>query len=975
MQRKTKTTGLILGLLCLTSWYTLTNFVFVPEEEQPAFLSQKDNWAQNTLDSLTLRQKIGQFFMLAAYSNRDEAHLLELEKHVTENEVGGFIFFQGNRKDTKENIERLQAKSEIPLLIGMDAEWGASMRLKGVERLPYQMTLGAANDEDLTRREGEIIAEELRTLGIHINFAPVVDINSNPNNPVIGFRSFGEQATTVSKLGYAFATGMESAGVMSCLKHFPGHGDTDVDSHKGLPTITHSKDEIMLSDIMPFKYGFNKGLPSVMIAHLNIPALDPSGTPASLSKPIVTDLLKNQLNYKGLIFSDALNMKGVADFYGKTEVVVKAFKAGIDILLFPESVEDAMNAIEAEVKAGRISMEDVNERCLKILKAKQHYIPKNGPSATRITAIDKELVSRDIYKQALTLIKNEGDILPLKKIDEKVALVNIGTRSFQFTKRFKDYCKADEYTVYSGTEALEKFDKDAGYSTVFINIYATSMIGRTGYNFPIAWQDFTSALPDSVNVILSVYGNPYVIGEVKNLENIDAIVLAYENNPTVHDISAQLLFGALGYRGHLPVSVSDAYKAGIGIQTEGGLRLSFVLPEELGLDRLKLREIDKVVENGIKEGAYPGSQVVVAKDGKVFYQKSFGHHTYAAKTKVEDDHIYDLASITKIASSTLGLMGLESQGKFDLNEKLNTYIPEVTSVSAAYGNIVIREMMAHQAGLVAWIPFYTKTLEAGAWNPNYLSSIPKDGFETQVAEDLYISDTYTDSIYKKILNTSLGPKRYKYSDLGYYFVKKIIEKIGNAPLNNYMETNYYRAMGLPTMGYLPLAHHSKEIIVPTENDQIFRKQLIHGYVHDQGAAMLGGVGGHAGLFSNATDLAALMQMFLNGGEYAGQRFVSEEVVKKYTDCQFCPTNRRGAGFDKPVRDLNGGPTCNLVSLESFGHSGFTGTLSWADPFNGINYVFLSNRIYPDAENPKLVRMDIRTEIQRIIYEAVNAAEM
>lgn len=975
MQRKLKTTGLIIGVLSVATWFTLTNFVFLPEDDKPAFMQGEDLWAQKTLDSLSLRQKIGQFFMLAAYSNRDEAHLQELERQVTENEVGGFIFFQGKRKDTKENIARLQAKSKLPLLIGMDAEWGAAMRLTGVERLPYQMTLGAANNDALSRREGEIIGEELKSLGIHINFAPVVDINSNPNNPVIGFRSFGESPTQVSKLGYAFGKGLEDAGVMSCLKHFPGHGDTDVDSHKGLPVISHTQDEVMLHDVMPFKFGFNKGLPSVMIAHLSIPSLDKSGTPASLSKVIVTDILKKQLNYKGLIISDALNMKGVADHYGKTEVVVKAFKAGIDILLFPESVEEAIAAIEAEVKKGKISEADIDARCLKLLKAKQFYIPKNGPSAERITAIDKELVSREVYKEAISLVKNADSLLPLKKMDEKIALVNIGTRSFQFTKRFKDYCKADEYTVYSGTEALEKYKKDAGYSTVFVNIYATSMIGRKGYNFPVAWQDFTRQLPDSVKVILSVYGNPYVMGEMDSLDNIDAIVLAYENNPTVHDISAQLLFGALGYKGKLPVTVRKDMKAGMGISTTGGLRLAFVLPEELGLDRLKLREIDKVVENGIKEGAYPGSQVVIAKDGKVFYQKSFGHHTYAEKREVEDDDIYDLASITKIASSTLGLMGLESDGKFDLNEKLNTYIPEVTGESASYGNIVVREMMAHQAGLVAWIPFYTKTLESGAWNPKYLSKTPKEGFNTQVAENMYIADSYADEIYKEILKTPLKTKRYKYSDLGYYFVKKIIEKQGSAPLNTYMESNYYRAMGLPTMGYLPLNRFEKDKIVPTENDQIFRKQLVQGYVHDPGAAMLGGVGGHAGLFSNATDLAALMQMFLNGGEYAGQRFVDEEVVKRYTDCQFCPSNRRGAGFDKPVRDLNGGPTCSLVSLESFGHSGFTGTLSWADPFNGINYVFLSNRVYPDAENWKLVRMDIRTEIQRIIYEAVNAANM
>ena len=972
MLRKLKTTSLYIGLSAAAIWTMLTNFSLTESPEEPAFISMESTWAQEKLASLSTREKIAQFFMLAAYSNRDEAHLLDLERQVKENKVGGFIFFQGKRKATKDNIARLQALSSTPLLIGMDAEWGAAMRLRGMERFPYQMTLGAANSEYLSGRVGERIASELKNLGVHINFAPVVDINSNPDNPVIGFRSFGENPIAVSKLGDAFANGLEKEGVMACLKHFPGHGDTDVDSHKGLPTILHTKDEIMLRDLMPFKYGFNNGASSVMIAHLNIPALDSTGTPASLSKTIVTELLKNKMKYKGLVISDALNMKGVADFYGKTEVVVKAFKAGIDVLLFPESVEDAIAGIEKEVMNGNISIEEINARCLKILKAKAFYVNKKKNSFYS-TSLENDMLNREVYRNAVTLVKNDG-IFPIRKIDSSVALVNIGTRSFEFTKRFKDYCEADIVTAYSGDEALKQFNFDKDYKRVYLNIYATSMLSSSDFHFPINWRSFLAKMDSTTEVVLNVFGNPYVLKENFELADVHALILSYENNPTVQDISAQAMFGAIPFTGSLPVNINQEIKLGAGEKTEGKLRLSFVLPEELGISRLKLREIDRIVEDGIREEAFPGCQIVVAKDGQVFYQKSFGHHTYSEKTKVEDNHIYDLASITKIASSTLGLMGLESQEKFDLNKSLNDYLPELVG-GTSYSSIVIREMMAHQAGLKSWIPFYTATLDGGNWNPEILSDVRKLDYNTQVANGMFIRDDYADKVYERILKEPLNSKRYKYSDLGYYFVKKIIEKQSGQSLNGYVEDNYYSNMGLPTMGYLPLLKYDEGRIIPTENDVIFRKQLVKGYVHDPGAAMLGGVGGHAGLFSNATDLAALMQMYLNGGEYAGQQFVDKSVIERYTDCQYCPSNRRGAGFDKPVRDLKGGPTCELVSLKSFGHSGFTGTLSWADPNNGVNYVFLSNRVYPDAENWKLVRMDIRTKIQRVIYEAVNEAEV
>ncbi len=419
--------------------------------------------------------------------------------------------------------------------------------------------------------------------------------------------------------------------------------------------------------------------------------------------------------------------------------------------------------------------------------------------------------------------------------------------------------------------------------------------------------------------------------------------------------------------GKLPVSLNTSMPHGFGLTINWAGRLKFSQPEEIGIASAKLNEIDRIAENAIAKGAFPGCQVVVAVKGKIIYRKSFGKPTYESADSVTNTDLYDLASVSKIVGSTLGVIHLQSNGKFSLDKKLQDYLPELTSGSD-YGKIVLREMMAHQAGLTPWIPFYKRTLKNGSPDPSLYVSERKEGYTQQVAKDLFIRNSYTDSIYEQILQTPLGQRKYEYSDLGYYFIKKILEKESGRHFENYLSEEIYKPMGLRTMCYRPLQHFNKNQIMPTEDDQAFRKQLIHGYVHDPGAAMLGGVGGHAGVFANATDLASLMQLFLNKGTYGGVNYLKKEVVEEYTKAQ-CPGNRRGAGFDRPSAS-GGGPCHSSASQSSYGHSGFTGTLVWVDPMYEINYVFISNRVCPDQGNWKIRDMNIRTEIQRLIYEAV-----
>jgi beta-N-acetylhexosaminidase len=940
---------------------------FSASNKKNGAVSGEEEWALARLSGLSLEEKIGQFFMVAAYSGQGEKHIDEVESMIEDQKIGGVIFFQGQRADLKEAITRFNKVSKTPLFFGMDAEWGVDMRLFGEERFPYAYTFGAAGDPELSGRIGAMMAQECREIGIHMNFSPVADVNSNPDNPVIGFRSFGENPKLVADQVKAFVKSFEESGVMSCIKHFPGHGNTDKDSHYELPTVSSSYKTLDAIDLFPFREGIRAGASSVMVGHLNVPALDDTGTPTSLSSRVIREHLIKGMGFNGLVISDALNMKAVADKYGKTDVVVKAFEAGCDILLFPESVKDAIDAIARKVSSGEISKKEIDDRCLKLLKAKYRFVV-SPPEYKKFTEGEKQWSIRALFEKAITVVKNKEGLLPLKRLDKRIARISVGIHTFPFRESVDLFADVTHHHYFTMDEALREFPPKAGaYDVIILGMHSNTVRSRNNYGFGEKWNELVKALPDDKQVVLALFGNPYVL-EGADVSNADAVVLSYENHSLAQDRMAQLIFGAMPAVGQLPVSVKGMFSRGDGLKIEWGGRLKFSQPEEFGIDPARLEEIDKIAENGIRKGAYPGCQIVVALKGSIIYRKSFGTRMYEDTSRVTDYDLYDIASVTKIAGSTVGLMRLQTKERFSLEGAVGDYLPEVKE--AEYASINLREMMAHQAGLTAWIPFYKKTLKSGELDDKIYSGKRTATYSTQVARDLWIKSDYTDSIYRQITRTPLGAKSYVYSDLGYYFVKKIIEKQENRRIDEFLYNDLYRPMGLRSMCYEPLKLFKLSQIAPTERDMAFRKQLVHGYVHDPGAAMLGGIAGHAGLFSNATDLASLMQMVMNRGYYGGQQYVSASVVDEYTKAQF-PGNRRGAGFDRPT--ASGGGTCHeSASQKSFGHSGFTGTLAWADPESGINYVFLSNRVYPDQDNWRLRDMNIRTEIQRVIYEAVKS---
>lgn len=966
MSHSLKRLVVLLPIIALTTLAVILKRTPIVSKNKLDRPSQAEVWSKEELSGMSLEEKIGQFFMISAYPDRGEVQMKETIQLIRNQKVGGVIFFQGDRLSFSSSLKCINEASRIPLFIGMDAEWGTNMRLFDGERFPYAYTLGATDDTSSTSQIAKLMAQECREMGIHINFSPVADVNSDPGNPVIGFRSFGQDAKKVAAHVSAFVRSTEAQGIMSCLKHFPGHGDTDKDSHLELPLVSRSRDELERVDLLPFRNGIASGAGSVMIAHIKVPALDKSGTPVSLSSKIIREELIEKLHFDGLVFSDALNMKAVADEYGKDDVALKAFVAGCDILLCPQDVPGAIQKIAEKVKEGEISKTEIDQRCLKILKHKYLYV-LNPPPFIKATNSEKNWKKQEVFDKAITVLKNEENVLPFKRLDQKILRISIGMHTSFFRDGIALFDDVQHRHYFTLTEALEDLKHEKLQADVVIySLHPTTVRAKNHFGMGVEESELKH-LPKGKSTVLVYFGNPLYFSNQNSTAGFDAVVVAYENNRYSQNAVAQLIYGAMPSSGKLPVSLNSTMPHGYGLSISWAGRLKFSQPEELGIASSKLNEIDQIAENAISKGAFPGCQIVVAVKGKIIYRKSFGKQTYESKDSVKNTDLYDLASVSKIAGSTTGIMRLQSIGKFNLDKKLQDYLPDLTS-GTNYGKIILREMMAHQAGLKSWIPFYKGTLKLGVPDQTLYSSSKREGFTQQVAKDLFINNTYTDSIYEQILQTPLGQKKYEYSDLGYYFIKQILERETGQLFENYLNEQFYSPMGLRSMCFRPLQRFHLNEIMPTEDDQTFRKQLIHGYVHDPGAAMLGGVGGHAGVFSNATDLASLMQLFLNKGSYGNITYIEPAVIEEYTKPQF-PGNRRGVGFDRPSAG-GGGPCSSAASQLSYGHSGFTGTLVWADPKHKINYVFLSNRVCPDQGNWKIRDMNIRTEIQRVIYEAV-----
>jgi beta-glucosidase-like glycosyl hydrolase/CubicO group peptidase (beta-lactamase class C family) len=935
-------------------------------------------WVNTLLDSMTVDQKIGQLFMVQAYSNKDKSHEDFIENLIFEYQIGGLIFMQGTPQKQAELTNKYQKLSKIPLLIGFDGEWGLNMRLQNTYRFPWNMTLGAIRNNKLIEEFGKQVGKHCKRIGIHINFAPVVDINTNPENPIIGNRSFGENRENVTVKAKAFINGLQSEQVMANAKHFPGHGDTETDSHKTLPVLDFDLKRLDSIELYPYKKLIKENLTSLMVAHLSVAALEPNTeVPTSLSYNVVTELLKNKLGFNGLILTDALNMKGASNYAKPGDVDLAAFLAGNDMLLIPENVPAAIQKIKNALLNGDLTEERLNYSVKKILNAKfwaglNNYAPVdlNNLNAD-LNAIENELLHRELLENAITLVKNEALSVPVQNLDKKkIAYVKLGDdHNSNFVSMLQNYTDVHEISAPNLNELIDKLKP---YNLVVVGFHKSNSNPWKDYRFKENELVWLQEIARSKTVILNIFASPYSLLQLKTFQNIESIVVSYQNSELSQELSAQMIFGALEYKGKLPVSVKNYFSEGHGLLTTSLKRLAYSIPEEVGLSSEKLKKVDSLAQLVVSKKMAPGAQILIARHGKVVYSKSFGNHTTQSSSVVKNTDVYDLASLTKILATLPIIMQMEEQGLLDLESKMGDLYPKLKKSNK--DSITVKEVLSHYGRLSAWIPFYKYTLDSISQKPSkdfYRTNWSKD-FSIEVAEKLYLKNNYKDSIFERIkLEEQLPKKTYKYSDLSFYLFKDIIENYFKKNLNELTHEVLYSSLGANKTTYLPLNYLPKNEIIPTEIDDYYRNQLVHGYVHDMGAAMQGGIGGHAGLFSNANDVAKIMQMYLQKGYYGGKRYFMPQTFDKFNTRYFeFDKVRKGVGFDKPqINDIEKA-TCGCVSPKSFGHSGFTGTYTWADPESGILYVFLSNRIYPNANNRDLVKYNIRTEIQQYIQNAI-----
>lgn len=933
-------------------------------------------WVEGMYNNMTLDEKIGQLFIADVWSGKGKLHTDKIKKLIQENHIGGVMFSKGGPYRQAKLTNEYQALSKTKLLITQDAEWGLSMRLDSTYAFPWNMTLGAIKDNSLIEEVGKRIGEHCNRVGVHMNFAPDIDINTNPNNPIIGNRSFGEDKINVANKGVAFMKGMASANVLGSAKHFPGHGDTSQDSHKTLPTIDFSAERIENVELYPFRKIIEAGVASIMVAHLDIPSLGTkTGKPSSLSKKIVTDLLKEKLGYKGLIFTDALNMKGASNYKEPGDVDVAAFLAGNDILLISEDIPKAVAKIKRAYDKKKITEERLAHSVKKILMAK-YKVGLNSYKPVVLEDIHSDLNTRSndllytkLIENAITVVKNESDILPINDLaTTNIAYVKFGEDEHTpYLNRLKQFAKVTEVKANHLDELITKLND---YNLVIIGVHKSNANPWKSYKLKDKELTWMYEIARTNRVVLNVFTRPYALLDLKTTTNFESVVVSYQNSKIAQEKSAEALFGAIGVKGILPVSSNEVFPVNTSIILNKTNRLGYDYPENQGLNLDKFKKVDSIVNYAIQEKMTPGVQLLVAKGGKIVYSKNYGYHTYSKKQKVSDSTLYDVASLTKILSTLPLMMELEEDGVVGLNSKLGTIIPELASSNKK--NITVKQMLSHYARLKAWIPFYKTTLDSITQKPlaEIYSKTKSKIFPYQVAENLYISKVYQDSIFNRIKDTDLREKwKYKYSDLPYYILKKYIENHYKTGLDELIQNRFYKPLGLSAT-YNPLKKYPLSQITPTEEDSYFRYQKVQGYVHDMGAAMQNGVGGHAGVFATATDVAKIMQMYIQGGNYGGKEYLKTSTVNKFNTCYYCDIDvRRGIGFDKPQLG-EVGPTCDCVPMSSFGHSGFTGTFTWADPENELVYVFMSNRTFPDATNFTLVRQDIRSEIQRVIYSAL-----
>ena len=950
---------------------------------------QKNNhaqfWADSVFNTLSDDQRIAQLMVLreSSYTKDGPVYYDSLiADAITKYNIGGICLFQGGPVQQAKFINYFQSIAKTPLMVCIDAEWGLGMRQDSVIPLNHQMMLGAVNDTSIIAAYGKLVGEQCKREGIHVNFAPVVDINNNPDNPVINDRSFGEDKYKVARYGVTYMKALQQQGVLACAKHFPGHGDVSVDSHLDLPVINKSMQQLDSLELYPFKKMFAAGVGSVMIAHLYIPAIDSTAnTATSLSKKNVTGLLRDQLHFNGLTFTDALGMKGVAKFFPGGQIAAQSLIAGNDMLCLPEDVATSIAKIREAIDSNKLTWNDIYAKCKKVLVYKYLYGMADAKLLDTTNLVNDlntgvEDMRKLVAENAITILSNnDKEFFSLTDENKKIAYIGIGIDSANtFSARLKNDLRADAFYFDYQENALRILSTvellKTRYNVVVIGVhnynrYPANQFGISSYALEMIKQ-----IQQNNKTILFDFGNPYAI---KNFCNADNLVACYEDDSTTQNAAADILEGKIIAKGTLPVTVCDKYKYGTGIISKRIMPLA--TPGAEGLDGLQMtRDIDSIALEGIAGKAYPGCVVLIARHGKIVFEKAYGTYNYDTPEPVSLNSIYDMASVTKICGTTLGVMKLYDEGKLRLDKTLGTYLRWVRKSDKK--NLNIKKILLHQARLVADVVFYKKTVDpvTGRPLPQYFRPDSSAKFNVRVAEHLYLRRDYADSMNQSIADSKLLPEeKYVYSDNDFILMADVVQALSGLRIDKYVDKYFYKPMGLHSIGFNPRNRFDTNLVAPTELDQYFRYQHLHADVHDEGSAMFGGDAGHAGLFSNAEDIGALLQMFLDGGSFKGKQYIKPSTLKLFTAYN-SSISRRGIAFDKPQKD-NYTTTdphpypSRFASPLTFGHTGYTGTCIWVDPKYDLVYVFLSNRVNP-ARSTDLYRLNIRGAIEDAVYKAM-----
>lgn len=972
-------------------------------------------WVDSVMARLTPAEKVGQLLVATFPARADKATKRAVKETVKRLQVGGLLFSEGSPEEQAMLTNEAQRQAKVPLMVTFDGEWGLSMRLTDVPDFPKNAALGCITDNSLIEAYGREVAREFRELGVQVNFAPVADVSTNPSNPVIHVRSFGENAAQVADKVEAYVRGLQQGGVMAVGKHFPGHGDTDVDSHKGLPVVRHSRQRLDSVELLPFRRLVEAGCGGMMVGHLQVPALEAdSMLPASLSGRVIDGLLKQEMGFRGLVFSDALDMRGVSF---AERLYVKALKAGNDLLLVQSAADKAVKEVMKALADGELTEAEVEAKCRRVLAAK-YLLGLRGRQPERVvsgmsfrisTPEAQELADR-LHRESVTVLGNRFGVLPLtlppagspaaqdKEAPAAFALLSLGDKGADsvFVAELKRLSQVAVDCYYlpkqaSEAEQAELARKLSAYHRVII-----SVSGRE--SDMLAYAEFLLGLELPAPVVYTFFA-PYRCAQLldRALWKAGAVVLGHSGAAVVQKHVAAVLLAKADAHGRLAMSIGRYYPVGAGTDIVAGQAPGRLVPEDYGMRSYELEGIDRLALAGRKAGAYPGCRILVLKDGITVYDAGFGTHTYTDTLAVKPDDLFDLGALTNTSATLLAVMKLYDSGRLKLDDKVSKYVPVLRSGSKR--NITVRELLLHESGLTSHVRVYLDAIDPNSvhgpysqswvdqWHKTKISehsyfctdfsykkglvSSRKTGTHTlQMADGLWMNRSFKQTILQRIAHTDPEGRRYVYSDLGFLLLQQVVEAVTGMPLDRYVDREFYQPMGLKHTLFRPLERFRKLDIMPTVCNDYFRRQDLCGYVYDEMAAAMGGVAGNAGLFSTAADLARIYQMLLNGGVLDGRRYLSAETCRLFTTTT-STFSRRGLGFDRPdTAIVKRSPCAPSAPASVYGHTGFTGTCVWVDPDNKLVYVFLSNKLCPNVWNTKLGDMNLRRDIQEHIYRSL-----